>query len=276
MPYSKKSLEFKVCLFLVFFIFSCTNTQKQNAHNSSNQTVPDSTQKNIYDNQNIFKGEYLVGDGSMFIVPAEDIYELCNEKLEKRDVLYFQGKEKDTISVYANKGNSIIFKMNPGHKFGMYYENDEQWPVSYLKPIPGEESEKEESEQIFKQRHIEDSIAYTQLGIYNGNYWIKTESEGVNATLTLNYNGDKTFNYEWQFVVDNEEIKCFGKKKGVLAMDRTQHGVDLSGNCTLHFNFNGFWNDGYIVEIDFEDQAKCPDLKGECTFSGTYIKNKVE
>lgn len=63
-----------------------------------------------------------------------------------------------------------------------------------------------------KQRHEEDSIAYSQLGMYDGTCEIKTESEGVNATLTLRYNGDQTFNYEWRFEVDVEEAKCDGKR----------------------------------------------------------------
>lgn len=55
-------------------------------------------------------------------------------------------------------------------------------------------------------------------------------------------------------------------------MDRTQHGNDVDGECRIHFNFNGYSSDGYIVEIEFEDQSKC-GVKGACTFSGTYTKN---
>lgn len=164
--------------------------------------------------------------------------------------------------------------MNPEHKAGMYYKIDEQWPVSYVKPILKEETEEEETDRIFRQRHNEDSVAYTELGMYDGTYLIYTESDGVNATLKLHYNGDQTFKYEWSFEVVSEEANCKGIRKGILAMDRTQHGFDRSENCVIHFNFNGYWDNGYVVEIDFEDQTKCPDLIGECTFSGTYINSK--
>ncbi len=260
-----KLLNVKLISILFLLAIACTSNKEQSA-----------TEKDGVANvaKGVFEGEYLVGDGSVFIVPVNDTFELRNEKGESRATLYLGGIENDTIQVYATKDKSITFKMNPGHKAGMYFETDEQWPVSYLKPIAKQETEAEESERIFKQRHIEDSVAFTQLGTYDGTYSIKTESEGVNATLTLHYNGDQTFNYEWSFDVAGEEASCKAKRKGIVAMDRTQHGLDSDGNCTMHFNFNGLWNDGYVIEIDFEDQAKCSDLIGQCTFSGTYIRAK--
>jgi len=219
--------------------------------------------------QGTFSGEYLIGDGGTFIVPVAGAFEMRNEREETTGVLDFQGKEKDTLSIYANKDKSIIFKMNPGHKSGMYYEPDAQWPVSFVNALRQEESEEEETERIMKQRYAEDSISYSQLAMYGGNYEIKTESEGVNATLNLQYNGDQSFNYEWSFEVDVEQAKCKAKRKGVLVMDRTQHGIDADGECRIHFNFNGYTSKGYIVEIDFEDQSKC-GVEGGCDFSGAY------
>lgn len=129
-----------------------------------------------------------------------------------------------------------------------------------------------ESELITKQKHIDDSIAYASLKDYDGEYLIQTESEGVDAKLTLGYKNDKTFEYKYSFRVNNEEAECNGEIKGIVMMDRTQHGFDRQGECMIHFNFNGYWNGHYVVEIDFEDQAKCSFLKGDCNFSGTFLK----
>lgn len=137
-----------------------------------------------------------------------------------------------------------------------------------------EETEEEEMERILKERYLEDIIAFTELTTYDGEYRISTESEGVDATLQLKYNGDQTFDYQWKLAVTSEETTCKGEMKGVLTMDQTQHGFDKIEDCFVHFNFNGYFNDGYVVEIDFEDQTKCASLTGECIFSGTYINKK--
>lgn len=219
-----------------------------------------------------FSGEYLIGDGGAIIYPVGDTYEMRNKLGETYDVLYFEGREHDTLSVYSNKDKSVIFKMNPDHKFGMHYEPDEAWPVSWMQDVPAAETEVDETDRVMRLRYFEDSVAYAQLVTYDGTYQIQTESEGVNATLSLHYNGDRTFTYDWNFVVDNEEIQCNGSRKGLIAMDRTQHGVDVKEACLMHVNFNGNQDGGYVVEIDFEDQSKCDFLTGECAFSGTYLK----
>lgn len=136
-----------------------------------------------------------------------------------------------------------------------------------------EETEEEETERLLRERHVEDSTTYAQLGTYDGVYLIYTESAGVDATLQLHYNGNRTFNYEWKLEVSDEGTNCLGHRKGVLTMDQTHHGFDRTEDCVIHFNFNGYWNDGYVVKVDFEDQSLCPDLVGECTFSGTYINS---
>jgi hypothetical protein len=225
-------------------------------------------------NSDVFSGEYSIGEGGTHIYPVNGTYEMRNEKGETQHVLFFQRKEKDTVSVYGTKNKTITIKMNPGHKTGRYFENDESWPVTFVKPNPKEETEKEETERILKQRHQDDSVAFSELAIYNGTYRIQTESDGVNATLKLQYKGNQTFAYDWSFNVSAEEADCNAKRKGILTMDRTQHGFDRKGNCMMHFNFNGLWEKGYVVEIDFEDASQCPDLKGSCTFSGTYVTEK--
>ncbi|NJK97417.1 MAG: hypothetical protein HC905_23135 [Bacteroidales bacterium] len=133
-------------------------------------------------------------------------------------------------------------------------------------------TEDQETELILKQKHIDDSIAYASLKDYDGEYLIQTESEGVDAKLTLMYKNDRTFEYIYTFRVNSEEADCNGETKGIIMMDRTQHGFDRQGECMIHFNFNGYWNGHYVVEIDFEDQAKCTFLKGECNFAGTFLK----
>lgn len=138
---------------------------------------------------------------------------------------------------------------------------------------PEQKMDKGESEGILKKRAIEDSIAYVSLHTYDGEYEIHTESEGVNAKLQLSYKNNRTFGYQWTFLVSNEEVNCKGELKGVLTMDRTQHGLDSQGECFVHFNFNGLQNGRYAVEIDFEDETKCKMVSGPCTFSGTYLKN---
>lgn len=275
-----RPLECSALLFLAGSIFTCTSKKEQTDNIVGDQTIRDSIsnaivkEEKMIDERDLFIGEYLIGDEGSFIVPVGDTYEMRNSEGDKTDIIYFQGREKDTITIYANKDKSIIFKMNPGHKVGVYYEPDEQWPVHYIGLIREEETEEEESERVFKQRHIEDSIAYTQLGIYDGNYLIYTESEGIDASLNLLYNGDQTFKYDWRFAVSNEEANCERNMEGTLVMDRTQHGFDRQGECFIHFNFNfnGYGSEGYVVEIDFEDQAKCLNVKGECTFSATYVK----
>ena len=275
-----KLLEFITLLFLAVSIRTCINNKKQNEKIVDDYTIRDSSKnanssgEEIQHALELFSGEYLIGDGDSFIVPVGDTYEMQNSNGEKTDILYFDGKENDTIEVYSNNDRSIISKMNPGHKVGMYYQPDEQWPVHYKGPIKQRKSEEEEIERILKQRHFEDSITYTELGIYNGDYLIYTEIEGVNSTLKLLYNGDQTFNYEWNFNVSKDEVICVVKMNGIVTMDRTQHGFDSQGDCFIHFNFNGSWSEGDVVEIDFEDQTKCMSIKGDCIFSGRYIKKR--
>src|SRR5262245_42614262 len=72
-----------------------------------------------------FAGEYLVGDGNLYIVPVGDTFESQDGTGKAIDVFYLDGKEQDTISVYSNKDKSVIFKMNPDHKTGRYSASGE-------------------------------------------------------------------------------------------------------------------------------------------------------
>ncbi|MDL5048522.1 hypothetical protein QQ054_21140 [Oscillatoria amoena NRMC-F 0135] len=258
---------------LICLIACSTNKSEKDTQAHLSDTLKSPTNNDgatqAYD---VFSGEYSIGDGETIIVPYNNFYLMKNEKGEVTDSLYAMGKEQ-ALFVYANRSNSIVFKMDPDHKSGMYFESDEKWPVRFIKSIPEEETELEESERIFKQRYLEDSIAFAELDRYDGTYEIQTESEGVNAQLVLQYKNDMTFNYTWSFNVASGEVSCKAHREGVLMMDRTQHGFDRVDDCMMHFNFNGLWDGGMVIEIDFEDQFKCNFIKGnECTFSGAYVK----
>ena len=133
--------------------------------------------------------------------------------------------------------------------------------------------EPSEDNEDLKKRSAEDSIAYASLGAYNGEYQLHTESDGVDAKLQLMYGNDRTFKYQWSFVVTSEEANCKAELKGTVTMDRTQHGFDSQGECRVHFNFKSLQNGRYAVEINFEDESKCKMVSGPCIFSGTYLKN---
>jgi hypothetical protein len=51
------------------------------------------------------------------------------------DVLTFEGKENDSLSIYSNKDKSVTFKMNPDHKMGRYYAGGEELPVELVGPV---------------------------------------------------------------------------------------------------------------------------------------------
>jgi hypothetical protein len=121
-------------------------------------------------------------------------------------------------------------------------------------------------------RFREDSIAYALLDMYDGKYYIVAESDGVNASLSLKYNGDRTFDYEWTFNVSNAEANCQAARKGTFTMDRTRHGMDGEEDCLVHFNFDDELEGYYRISIDFADQAQCRGLNGKCNFFGIYEK----
>jgi hypothetical protein len=133
-------------------------------------------------------------------------------------------------------------------------------------------SEVELLEIELKKRAKDDSIAFASLEVYNGKYYIITESEGVKAYLTLKYSGNKTFIINWDFEVNNVAARCNGKIDGEILMDQTQHGFFVCNHSIIHFNFNGTWNGNEVVEIIFEEPYKCKKISGDCDFSGTYIK----
>jgi hypothetical protein len=130
------------------------------------------------------------------------------------------------------------------------------------------ETEQEELDRLQRERLEEDEKVYGELGIYNGTYGIITESEGVYATLEVEYNNDKTFTFTWLFTAADT---CEAKYSGLFFMDQTQHGFYVDGECTLHFNFMGNWGDGDIIEIEYD--GRCEGLKGECIFIGKYLKS---
>jgi hypothetical protein len=131
------------------------------------------------------------------------------------------------------------------------------------------ETEEEEMDRLGREKEKEEEKVYGELGMYNGTYTIKTESEAVEASLDLKYNGDKTFSFTWFFAAAD---LCEAKYSGLILMDQTQHGFYNDNECTLHFNFMGSWGGSLVVEIDHNEV--CPGMKGECIFSGTYLKSE--
>jgi len=128
--------------------------------------------------------------------------------------------------------------------------------------------ERTDSENVLQNRQAEDDSAYTALRFHSGNYVLYTESEGVDATLQLLYNGDKTFHFVWKF--DAPAAGCSGQVKGMLLMDRTQHGFYHSDGCMIHFEFRGLWDGHYLVDLTV-DESGCALMTGDCIFSGTYM-----
>lgn len=121
---------------------------------------------------------------------------------------------------------------------------------------------------ILQERQAEDDSAYATLRFHSGDYVLYTESEGVNATLQLQYNDDKTFNFLWRF--EAPDAGCSGEMKGLLLMDRTQHGFYHADGCMVHFEFRGLWDGQYLVDLTLEEN-NCMLMTGNCIFSGTYM-----
>lgn len=137
---------------------------------------------------------------------------------------------------------------------------------------PGDETEEQENERLAKERAAEEEQAFRELGSYNGNYKLYTESEGADGKLELNYKGDKIFSFRLNLQVPD---LCQGDVEGEILMDRTQHGLFQQDSCLLHFNFMGNWGDrGFIVEIEQPD--RCNLMKGDCIFTGKYLTGTAE
>lgn len=258
-------------------MFSACGKKEQNdgaeqADSLSNTSTMASVNETDANAANLFSGQYLIGDGGAAIVPVEGGFEMRDEQHKILHFLSFVGKEQDSLFVYSSKDKSIVFKMNPDHKNGTYYEDDEQWPVAWTSAAPVALSEDEETEQYQQKKAYEDSVAFAEMGLYDGRYSIYTENEGVVAHLELSYQQDKTFSYIWDFKVQAEEATCSAERKGTIYIDQTQHGFADEDGCRLHFNFKGQWSEGMVVELEVEDQSTCTFLKGDCNFSGTYQK----
>ena len=64
---------------------------------------------------------------------------------------------------------------------------------------------------------------------------------------------------------------CKGNIEGEVFMDGTQHRLYSNGNCNIHFNFEGSNAEtGLVIELD--QVENCDKMKGECIFSGKYVK----
>lgn len=131
---------------------------------------------------------------------------------------------------------------------------------------PGEErnDSEEDPEEMQDERYEADEQAYRDLDQYNGVYAIQTESEGVNASLTLEYKGERVFSFELFLEVADV---CTGRINDEFFMDRTQHGFYDREGCLLHFN---------LVEgkVEIEEVDGCAFMKGECTFSSTWVRSE--
>jgi hypothetical protein len=132
------------------------------------------------------------------------------------------------------------------------------------------ETEAQETQRLLQERHLEDEKSFSELDVYDGNYTLYTESEGVNATLRLKYNGDKTFQFNWEFLVADQ---CSARASGFIQMDRTQHGFYQGKEGFAHVNFMGSGQMGMMVELEWEKRPN--GAKGDCNFSGTYTSGAL-
>ncbi len=116
----------KNCIFILLMFFVACN---QSGTTSSRVADTLQTEKlAVADSR--FSGGYLIGDGVWYITPVSDGYEMRTSPQGVISyVLFFEGVEEDSLYVYTTKDQTIFFKLNPTHKSGMYYENDEAWPV---------------------------------------------------------------------------------------------------------------------------------------------------
>lgn len=249
-------------LVFILFLSGCGN-------NAATEQAKDSDTTQVKSNAHAkeeFVGEYMIGDGVWIINPNNDTFEMRNAPGQDPYVLFLSGVESDTIQVYTTKDHAITLKMYPGHKHGMYFEDDEQWEVHWIKLH--EETEEEESERLLRERAAEDEEAYKYLSTYDGTYTLFTESEGAEGKLELKYNNDRVFDFKLELKALDI---CQGSASGQVVMDRTQHGFFQTDGCMLHFNFMGNWGDsGMVVEI--EQPEACSLMKGECIFTGKYTQ----
>ncbi|HMG88948.1 MAG TPA: hypothetical protein VK589_02775 [Chryseolinea sp.] len=130
----------KIVLIVASVAFACAGSKEQQDTGDTNETASDtvSAAENLtpaQSEQGIFVGEYLIGDGDMYIVPVGDTFEMQDGTGKASDVFTFQGKENDTLSVYSNQDKSVTFKMNPDHKKGRYYAPGEELPVELVGPL---------------------------------------------------------------------------------------------------------------------------------------------
>lgn len=135
----KMLTELKTILIVASIAFACSSNKEQTESTDQNDSPSDSvTREDVMvaeSDQGTFAGEYLIGDGDVYIVPVSDTYEMRDGTGKASDVFYFQGKENDTLSVYSNRDKSITIKMNPGHKTGKYYADNEELPVELVGPL---------------------------------------------------------------------------------------------------------------------------------------------
>ena len=135
--------KLKTVLLIALIAFACSGNKGQQASSDSSGSPSDTVAASedvaaTAPETGTFVGEYLIGDGNTYIVPVGDRYEMRDGTGKASDVFYFQGKENDTLSVYSNQDKSVTFKMNPAHKTGKYYADNEELPVELVGPVPEE------------------------------------------------------------------------------------------------------------------------------------------
>ena len=135
-----KLYRIKFALLVASFALACSGNKEQPADSDSNEPTADSVQDAVVGvltqpEQTFFVGEYLVGEGDVYIVPVGDTYEMRDGTGKASDVFTLQGKENDTLTVYSNKDKSVTFKMNPDHKTGRYFSPEEELPVELVGPL---------------------------------------------------------------------------------------------------------------------------------------------
>jgi hypothetical protein len=222
-----------------------------------------SDQRPAYIAPSIFHGEYLVGDGTWIITPVAGVYEMRNDPQSQPYILYFEGVENHTLWRYATKDRAIVFKMNAQHDTGMYYEDDEQWPVTRFS-----EAKKEivQNTDTALQQH---ENVHTELKSYNGEYKLVMEGAdelGVTGQLQVFYLGDSAFSFNLSVEMLEQ---CWAIIEGEAMMDKPNHAVYSPGNCVLHFYFATESDEGTVIDI--KQQGPCAQIEGDCSLSARYV-----
>ena len=119
----------------------------------------------------------------------------------------------------------------------------------------------ETENQELAQRQAENDKAFSEMGKYDGEYKLFTESDAADGALVLKYLGDQKFKVSLKLSVPNV---CNGVIEDTAIVDRTQHAFFAGKECMLHFEL-------LDREIEINEPEGCVTyMNGDCSFAGTY------